>query len=99
MDKVYELIPLLPQEICSKLRLYLETPTAKITREEKKVYNIQDVFFSLRILRGPGRLLFGVKNESESEPQINRCLECGVDMGDCNPRQYCGKWRCNDAEY
>ena len=94
MDKVSELSSLLPERICNKLRLYLETPTAKIIREEKKVYNIQDVFFSLRILRGPGRLLFGVKNESESEPQINRCLECGADMGANNPRQLCGKWRC-----
>ena len=25
---------------------------------------------------------------------INLCLECGEDMGDCNPRQLCGKWRC-----
>ena len=72
MDKVYELLPLLPQEICSKLRLYLETPSAKIIRE---------------------------KPDPEPEPWVNRCLECGVDMGDCNPRQFCGKWRCYDAEY
>ena len=25
---------------------------------------------------------------------VNRCIECGVDMGDCNPRQYCGKTHC-----
>jgi hypothetical protein len=25
---------------------------------------------------------------------INRCLECGVDMGRCNPRQLCGKTIC-----
>ena len=24
----------------------------------------------------------------------NLCIECGIDMGDCNPRQLCGKWRC-----
>tara|TARA_B110000037_G_C17099428_1_gene497397 strand:+ start:939 stop:1283 length:345 start_codon:yes stop_codon:yes gene_type:complete len=24
----------------------------------------------------------------------NRCLECGIDMGEYNPRQYCDKWRC-----
>jgi len=22
------------------------------------------------------------------------CIECGVDMGTCNPRQLCGKWVC-----
>ena len=34
---------------------------------------------------------------SDGEP-INRCIECGIDMGYCNPRQYCGKWKCNDYE-
>tara|TARA_E500000178_G_scaffold240165_1_gene236536 strand:- start:573 stop:1079 length:507 start_codon:yes stop_codon:yes gene_type:complete len=24
----------------------------------------------------------------------NRCMECNIDMGICNPRQLCGKWRC-----
>jgi hypothetical protein len=24
----------------------------------------------------------------------NLCVECGVDMGYCNPRQYCGKTYC-----
>jgi hypothetical protein len=27
--------------------------------------------------------------------QVNRCVECGVDIGECNPRQYCGKWQCD----
>ena len=26
---------------------------------------------------------------------INHCLECGIDMGECNPRQLCGKWVCD----
>ena len=26
--------------------------------------------------------------------RVNRCLGCGVDMGDCNPRQYCRKTYC-----
>lgn len=24
----------------------------------------------------------------------NLCIECGIDMGECNPRQLCGKTRC-----
>ena len=28
----------------------------------------------------------------------NLCILCKVDMGECNPRQYCGKTRC-DNEY
>lgn len=31
----------------------------------------------------------------ESKGQmINRCIECGCDMGECNPRQFCGKLKC-----
>jgi hypothetical protein len=35
-------------------------------------------------------------NEIASEETVhkNLCLDCGIDMGDCNPRQLCGKWRC-----
>jgi len=25
---------------------------------------------------------------------INACVQCGVDMGECNPRQYCRKYYC-----
>ena len=40
----------------------------------------------------------------ESVDQLSRknlCVECGVDMGDCNPRQLCGKTRCEmkDVNY
>lgn len=27
----------------------------------------------------------------------NRCLICKIDMGDCNPRQYCRKTYCENA--
>ena len=27
---------------------------------------------------------------------MNKCLECGADMGRTNPRQLCGKTRCNN---
>jgi hypothetical protein len=30
---------------------------------------------------------------------INHCVECGVDMGSSNPRQYCGKWKCDGYGY
>lgn len=30
---------------------------------------------------------------SNGDP-INRCIECGVDMGESNYRQYCGKTFC-----
>jgi hypothetical protein len=25
---------------------------------------------------------------------LNACVICGIDMGDCNPRQFCGKTHC-----
>lgn len=28
----------------------------------------------------------------------NLCVNCGIDMGECNPRQYCGKWECPNEE-
>ena len=28
------------------------------------------------------------------DDQKNTCMICGVDMGDCNPRQYCCKTYC-----
>jgi hypothetical protein len=31
-----------------------------------------------------------------SKGHVNRCVECGIDMGECNPRQYCGKWQCDN---
>lgn len=31
---------------------------------------------------------------SKSQMHTNRCIECGVDMGVCNPRQFCGKTSC-----
>ena len=32
--------------------------------------------------------------EEHSEGMMNRCLECGTDMGRSNPRQLCGKTYC-----
>lgn len=36
--------------------------------------------------------------DNNSGGMINRCLVCNIDMGECNPRQLCGKWKC-DMEY
>ena len=34
----------------------------------------------------------------EGGPMKNLCVICGVDMGDCNPRQLCGKTRCYEDD-
>ncbi len=37
--------------------------------------------------------------ECASGDTINRCIECGIDMGIDNPRQYCCKTYCGSAGY
>lgn len=32
--------------------------------------------------------------EEDDDTDVNRCVECGFDMGVQNPRQYCGKTHC-----
>ena len=37
------------------------------------------------------------KDENEETfDDTNRCTECGVDLGELNPRQYCGKTHCDN---
>jgi len=35
-------------------------------------------------------------DDEEEVVHRNLCIECGVDMGDCNPRQLCGKLYCRN---
>jgi len=39
------------------------------------------------------------KSESNSGVYKNVCLGCGVDMGDCNARQYCRKTYCPEEDF
>lgn len=34
-----------------------------------------------------------------SSQHCNLCIECGIDMGDSNPRQLCGKTNCCNTKY
>lgn len=36
--------------------------------------------------------------EKNHTSRINRCIKCGCDMGDQNPRQLCGKWKCYNIQ-
>ena len=40
-----------------------------------------------------------INDRIENEMYLNFCTECGIDMGDCNPRQFCGKLMCMDEHY
>jgi hypothetical protein len=41
-------------------------------------------------------LTIAYSNVSNSINMQNLCVECKIDMGDCNPRQLCGKTKCNN---
>jgi GTPase SAR1 family protein len=38
-----------------------------------------------------------IRTLQASGTQTNRCIQCGTDMGDCNPRQLCGKTVCGNV--
>ena len=46
------------------------------------------------------KIMVGFKEllKEYNEGMMNRCTECNVDMGQCNPRQLCGKTRCYNEE-
>lgn len=67
---------------------------------EELVYNISsfnnkhnDVYTDEELLKKKLILLI---QESQTS-MVNRCLECGIDMGECNPRQLCGKLYCDST--
>lgn len=37
--------------------------------------------------------------QNEDDPSVNRCTECGIDMGPHNPRQLCGKSYCQNEYF
>ena len=37
-----------------------------------------------------------LQKEYEESDMKNLCVECGIDMGYMNPRQYCGKTYCSN---
>ena len=40
-----------------------------------------------------------INERIENKTLQNFCTDCGIDMGDCNPRQLCGKRMCMDENY
>ena len=67
------------------------TPLAKMQPGKLQA----DAAVMIEDMRNPGTYqVFDLKKPSERPS--NRCTECGVDMGDCNPRQLCGKTVCRN---
>ena len=61
--------------------------TTLITTYNEKQYNC---YTNQELLK---KKIVNIIEESQSGV-INRCLECEIDMGECNPRQLCGKTYC-----
>jgi hypothetical protein len=62
-----------------------ECPMTKL-QEDLQYYLEMDDYFEIE----QGKL------ELEPEREINRCLDCGIDLGIYNPRQFCGKTYCEN---
>lgn len=65
---------------------------------EELIFNISlynnshdNVYTNVELLKG--KLIQLIKESQTS--MVNRCLECDIDMGECNPRQLCGKFYCD----
>lgn len=61
------------------------------TQIEKYFINVKHQYPDEKVIL---ELLVELFNKG-SKGTINRCIECGIDMGECNPRQYCGKFQCD----
>ncbi len=63
--------------------------------ENEKVENVMEHLFEKEqvenvIENDKNNIIYGYNIKTQSW----HCIECGVDMGTCNPRQLCGKWVC-----
>lgn len=66
-------------------------------RLEAHVMNTEDCYIgNPDIVRAA---LAAVINSVQQGDTVNRCIECKVDMGQSNPRQYCAKTHCANAPF
>jgi hypothetical protein len=84
------------EESVAKLRTRepCDTRDTMIRMAEDKIASIQREIERLVAERNAIVKKIEYLEEDEDEPK-NRCVECGVDMGVDNPRQYCGKTQCD----
>lgn len=70
-----------------------ESFKSKLYYEIKDYFeNVKDKYINDKALINSIEKLF----KDIPKGQVNRCLECNIDMGECNPRQLCGKWYCTN---
>jgi hypothetical protein len=70
------------------------------TDNNEKIYeppNKKQKFEDDIVLKNIDKLEESIKLEDNKDDfyvMKNLCVECGIDMGECNPRQYCAKTYC-----
>ena len=69
----------------------METPRVKVVKARKRlsVKQYEDDGNHNNIKRND--------NDNDIDQMKNLCMECDIDMGECNPRQLCGKTVCLNA--
>ena len=81
--------------------IYQENECIKDTNFKSKIYyEIKDYFENVKDKYiNDESLINSIEQIFKEIPrgQINRCLECNIDMGECNPRQLCAKMYCSNS--
>lgn len=83
--------PIPPPEVLSEFddipNILREEESITIIRDEEPIETFEE--FARYVMEH-----LSYDTEDEEDPAINRCIVCGIDMGEDNPRQYCEKTYC-----
>jgi hypothetical protein len=83
--------PIPPPEVLSEFddipNILREEESITIIRDEEPIETFEE--FARYVMEH-----LSYDTEDEEDPVINRCIVCGIDMGEDNPRQYCEKTYC-----
>jgi hypothetical protein len=83
--------PIPPPEVLSEF----DYDIPNISRQEESITIIRDDDGPVETFEEFARYVMEhLSYDTEEEPVINRCIVCGVDIGEDNPRQYCEKTYC-----
>ena len=61
---------------------------------ENSLYSYQDKIDNYIDIPNTLKHFIEVLEENITDIEKNKCIECGIDIGRCNPRQLCGKLYC-----
>ena len=61
---------------------------------ENSLYSYQDKIDNYIDIPNTLKHFIEVLEENITDIEKNKCIDCGIDIGRCNPRQLCGKLYC-----